>query len=244
MVDRLRVLAQRELDRQRCLEDHIVHAAACRLEQGNLSADRICAARADRGSRHTGLERLAETAVERVHAVQRTQMRRRRISVLVAVRTLKAKSVLVQTDVRVNVDQARRQDAAFAVDYILALRRFAFTHGRNLAVFEQNPAEKARILLIHRPNVDIFDQCLIHGKPLPKTVDNYGNLWYIYYGGWESRHAPFISLSPQSYFWRSFVRKGALFLCKSRSCALSPAPIDRGARTAQAVRPNGRWVFR
>ena len=147
--------------------------AACRLEQGNLSADRVCAARADCGSRHTGLKCLAEAAVERVDAVQCTQMRRRRIGILVAVRALKAEAVLVQTDVRVNVDQAGCQHAALAVDYISVnhnghCRRFTFAHGRNPVVFEQNPSVKAGITLIHRPNVDIFDQCLIHGKPLPK----------------------------------------------------------------------------
>ena len=151
VVDRLRVLAQRELDRQRRLENHIVHTAACRLEQRNLSADGVCAARADSGSRHTGLKCLAEAAVERVDAVQCTQVRRRRIGVLVAVRALKAETVLVQTDVRVDVDQAGCQHAALAVHDIAVYlnrhcRRFAFAHGRDFAVFEQHPAVKAGIL--------------------------------------------------------------------------------------------------
>ena len=97
-------------------------------------------------------------------------MRRRRIGVLVAVRALKAETVLVQTDVRVNVDQAGCQHAALAINDAFAVRRFSLAHRGNSAVFEQNPAEKARITLIHRPNVDIFDQCLIHGKPLQKLL--------------------------------------------------------------------------
>ena len=243
MIDRLRVLAQRELDRKRRFENHVVHTAACRLEQGNLSADRVCAARADCGSRHTGLKCLAEAAVERVDAVQCTQMRRRRVGILVAVRALKAEAVLVQTDMRVDVDKAGCQHAALAVNDAFAVRRFSLAHRGNSAVFEQNPAEKARITLIHRPNVDIFDQCLIHGKPLPKTVDKCGNLWYIYYGGWESRHAPFISLSPQSYFWRSFARKSALFLRKSRSCASFSAQTMLGTRVAQQYALSGQHLF-
>ena len=215
VIDRLRVLTQRELDRKRRLKNHVVHTAACRLEQRNLSADGVCAARADCGSRHTGLKCLAEAAVKRIDAVQCTQMRRRRIGILVAVRALKAEAVLVQTDVRMNVNQAGCQHAALAVNDAFAVRRFALAHRGNSAVFKQNPAKKAGITLIHRPNIDIFDQCLIHGKPLPKTVDKCGNLWYIYHGGWESRHAPFISLSPQSYFWRSFARKSAFFCIKA-----------------------------
>ena len=170
-------------------------------------------------------------------------MRRRRIGILVAVRALKAEAVLVQTDVRVNVDKAGGQHAALAVYDVFAVRRFALAHRGDSAVFKQNPAEKARILLVHRPNIDIFDQCLIHGKPLPKTVDKCGNLWYIYYGGWESRHAPFISLSPQSYFWRSFARKSALFLRKSRSCAPFSAQTMLGTRVAQQYALFGQHLF-
>ena len=106
MVDRLRVLAQCELDRKRRLDDHVIHTAACCFEEGDLSADGVSAAGADGRSRHTGFQRFAEAAVERIDAVQRTQMRCCRIGILVAVRTLKAESVLIQTDVRVNVDQA------------------------------------------------------------------------------------------------------------------------------------------
>ena len=89
----------------------------------------------------TGLQCLAEAAVERVHAVQRPQMRCSRVGVLVAVRALKAETVLVQTDVRVNVDQAGCQHAALAVHDITVYlnrhcRRFAFAHGRDFSVFE------------------------------------------------------------------------------------------------------------
>ena len=263
VVDRLWVLAQRELDRQRRLENHIVHTAACRLEQRNLSADGVCAARADCGSRHTGLKCLAEAAVERVDAVQCTQVRRRRIGVLVAVRALKAETVLVQTDVRVNVDQAGCQHAALAVHDIAVYlnrhcRRFAFAHGRDFAVFEQHPAVKAGILLVHCPNVYIFDQCLIHSEPLSKKLLTYMVIYgiFIMAVGKAAMHRSY--LYPHNPTFGALSQGRARFFCAKAGVALLfstkyaghascaairpvraapfPAPIVWCTRTAQAVR--------
>lgn len=219
--------------------------------------------RADCGSRHTSLKCLAEAAIERVDAVQCTQVRRRRIGVLVAVRALKAETVLVQTDVRVNVDQAGCLHAALAVHDIAVYlnrhcRRFAFAHGRDFAVFEQHPAVKAGILLVHCPNVYIFDQCLIHSEPLSKKLLTYMVIYgiFIMAVGKAAMHRSY--LYPHNPTFGALSQGRARFFCAKAGVALLfstkyaghascaairpvraapfPAPIVWCTRTAQAVR--------
>lgn len=195
MVDRLGVFAEGELDGERRFHDHVVDAAACRLDERDLSADGVRAAGRNARRGHTGFERLAEGVVHRVHRIDGTHLRRDRVGVLVAVRTLEAEAVLVQTEVRVDVDKTRRQHAAFAVEHLRAVRRVILAECGDFAVFQQNPAEKLPVFVVHCQNGYVFYQNFFHAN-LKIAVDRYGILWYIYLGGRESRHAPFISLSP------------------------------------------------
>ena len=65
-------------------------------------------------------------------------------------------------------------------------------------------------------------------------IDIFWIACYDNHGDRKGHHAPFISLSPQSYFWRSFARKSALFLRKSRSCA----PFQHKLCWARELRSN------
>ena len=95
MIDRLGVLAERELDGERRLNHHVVHPPPGGLNERDLPADRVCAARADRNRGHTRCAGLLKAAVHRVDPVDRAQMRRDRVGVLVAVRAFKSEAVLI-----------------------------------------------------------------------------------------------------------------------------------------------------
>ena len=165
VVDRFGVLAQREFDRERRLKHHVVHAPPGGLEQGDLPADRVGTARADCNRGHARLARLLKAAVHRVDAVDRAQVRCDRVGVLVAVRALEAQTVLIQAKVRMDIDQARGEHTALPVQHLRAGGRLALAHRGDFSVLEQHPAGEAGVLRIHRPYLDIFNQCLFHANP-------------------------------------------------------------------------------
>src|SRR5699024_7701021 len=80
-----------------------------------------------------------------------------------------------------------------------------------------HPQKRVSCASIVQTSTFLISVCFMQN--LEKTIDIFGNIWYINHGSWENCHAPFISLSPQSYFWRSFFRRGAFF------CLLGKFPL-------------------
>ena len=212
VVDRLRIFAEGEFHRERCLDDHVVDAPAGGLDERDLAADGVRAAGRNACRRHAGLERLAEGVVHRVDRVDGAHLRRDGVGILVAVRALEAQTVLIQTEVGMDVDEAGRQHAALAVEHLAARRGLALAERVDFSVFQQNPTEKPAVFVVHCQNGYIFDQNFFH-ENLRIAVDRYGIIWYIYHGSRESCHAPFISLSP--HFGAPF-GQGAHFFAPGR----------------------------
>ena len=168
VIDRLGVLTQRKLDRERRFEHHIVDAPAGRLEQRDLPADRVGAAWADRDRCHPRLDSFAEATVQWVYPINRAQVRRNGVGILVPVRALKAQPVFIQTEVGMNVDQTGCHHAAAPVNHLTAGGRLVRSHRHNLPVFHPNPSEKTRIRFIHRQKRAVFQKYFFHFRPFPQ----------------------------------------------------------------------------
>ena len=235
VIDRLGVLAQRELDRQRRFEDHIVHPPAGRLDQRDLPADRVGAARADRRRRHARLARLAEAAVHRVDAVDRAQLRRDRVGVLVAVRALEAQPVLIQAEVGVDVDQAGGEHAALPVQHVRAGGRLALAHAGDPAVLQQHPAGKAGVRLVHGPHLHVLDQCLFHAKPLENRCLTDLVIYGILNMAVERLPCTVHIFIPTILLFALFQLKGRVFLCFTAKRIVPAPPCPHKNKTEVAL---------
>lgn len=108
--------------RRRILENHVVDAVAVELHRHKRAAQHVCRAGARHRRRHAAADGVSESLVHRIDAVDGADFRRNRTGILVGVVAFPARRFLVNADVAVRVNEARRDDAARRVDDLRARR--------------------------------------------------------------------------------------------------------------------------
>ena len=146
----LRVLAECSLHGNRILDNHVIHYASVQLDGRERAADDIGGARTRDGSRNAAAQSQPERLILRVDAVNAAHVRRHRIRHFIIVSAFPANCFLIQTDVRMGIDQTGRNDAALCIEYLRALRdiqvradcyNFSFVD-EHLAVHQIRPRDR------------------------------------------------------------------------------------------------------
>ncbi len=137
VVDGFGVLAQRHFHGERSLHDHFVDTGAGRFHRRHLPADRVRAPGPRHHRRHAGRAGFPEAAVQRVHRVDRAELRGHGVGVLVAVVALEREGILPHPEMGVRVDKPGVDIRPFDVDDLLPaplggrlahLNNFSFFH--------------------------------------------------------------------------------------------------------------------
>ena len=149
VVDALGILAKGKFHTGADLHA-VCHTSCCFQDRHGAAAGVGTAGRSHHRS-HAGCTCFGKTVIQRVYAVNDTQMRGKRIGGFVAVVPLESNAVFDNAEVGVCIDKARQQHRTAGINILRRqFRRLAGLHGGDLAVFYADIAVFQNAGICHR----------------------------------------------------------------------------------------------